>query len=1066
MASKKEGKEGKEEKEGPECCSICSEHYTPMLRKKITCKFCLNKTCCKCIEQYLLGKHEDAHCLHCRVNYTDAMLKEICTKTYLQQRYFKHRQEVLINRERASLPGLQVVAMEERKRRERRERITVLAKEITAIKLQRDHLYLEHHALSLEYRTLKKEKEDVGDLLQRIAALDDQVREHTQQIYERRERMYQIHMEGRHKEEEKEDEKRKFIRRCMRTGCQGFLSTAWKCGICEWYSCSKCFMARGVTHDAEHECKKEDVETAELIKKDCKPCPNCGEFIEKSSGCFAADTAILLWNGSSKMSQDITVGDELVGDDGEKRTVLSTVSGEDTMYEVAQNNGMTYVVNSKHTLVLKCTGEKNIHWYETIQAWKIRWFDRQELYLKTKGFSIIEYNTKEEALRRAEEFKKTLTFPEEIEITIEEYMKLTDTQKKSLVGYKSSEINWAKQEVPLDPYMMGLYIGDGINTGTAFAINAPEDPEILEYILQWAEGHGCEVVHDEIYRFRLRRRDNKINTQYAIGHGATSDTCNGCQLKKSGFCDRPNIPYTNTYTMARKNPLCEILTAYDMVGKKKKIPMEYMVNDRETRLQLLAGIIDTDGHVAKMNDGKRISITSSNKDLAEQYVLLSQSLGFITSIIAIPKKGVSFSVGGEKKDYDDHYAVNISGNISKIPTRIARKKCVDSHPNKDMLRTSISVKNIGSGSYYGWSIDKNKRFILLDQSTVHNCSQMFCITCKTPWDWGTGKVVTSGPLHNPHYYEWMQRNGQTMARNPADVPCGGYPNAWELRRMPRRIKESVSHLFYEFHRLCQELQDVSTRNYRSHIDNTTVHDIHTRFLLGDFDEKHWGQLMAVNEKKRKRDQEIQDIFAAFRMVAVEFINRIHLYHTPQYASFTDLPVHEAENMLLHLNIEIQELITMINTALKGVSQSYSYAVPYINRSLNRDAVLYNMATMNFVEKKKRGAASDASAASAASDANDVNDVNDVNNANNVNEVMHTTSVSHAADATTIHRDVAINERLADAYDAKSLGATYRAYPADSDEEIDDPVVGHADNVYEFASQNTDLQRAIIASLTH
>jgi hypothetical protein len=301
-----------------------------------------------------------------------------------------------------------------------------------------------------------------------------------------------------------------------------------------------------------------------------------------------------------------------------------------------------------------------------------------------------------------------------------------------------------------------------------------------------------------------------------------------------------------------------------------------------------------------------------------------------------------------------------------------------------------------------------------------------------------------------------------MARNPADVPCGGYPNAWELRRMPRRIKESVSHLFYEFHRLCQELQDVSTRNYRSHIDNTTVHDIHTRFLLGDFDEKHWGQLMAVNEKKRKRDQEIQDIFAAFRMVAVEFINRIHLYHTPQYPSFTDVPVHEAENMLLNLNIEIQELITMINTALKGVSQSYSYAVPYINRTLNREAVLYNMATMNFVEKKKRGAANtscaanDACAANDENDANEINEMSDANDMNHVNEVMHTTSVSHAADANTIHHDIANNERHADAYDAKSLGATYRAYPADSDEEI-------ADNV--FASQNTDLQRAIIASLT-
>lgn len=1052
-------KELKEAKEEPECCSICSEHYTPILRKKVTCKFCHADTCCKCIEQYLLGKHEDAHCLHCRVNYTDTMLKEICTKTYLQQRYFKHRQDVLINRERASLPGLQAVAMEERKRRERTARIAVLQKEAGAIKDLRDQLYIEHNTLYMEYRNMRKEKEnkgtekadnkldnethknEIGELLKRITAVDDQLREYTQQIYEKREAMYKVHMEGRQQddEKEKEEEKRKFIRRCMRAGCQGFLSTAWKCGICEWYSCSKCFMARGETHDAAHECKKEDVETAELIKKDCKPCPNCGEFIEKSSGCFAADTPILLWNGGVKMSQEIAIGDELVGDDGEKRTVLSTVSGEDTMYEVKQTSGMTYVVNSKHTLVLKYNSEKHISWSESSKIYKLTWFDREKLIVTSRTFSTSDDITKEQAYVHAKDFADALHSPEEIEITMDKYMKLKNTAKKCLSGYKSAGINWPKQEVPLDPYLMGVYIGDGINTGTAFAINAPEDPEILEYILQWAEEHGCEVVHDDIYRFRLRRRDNKINTQHAIGHGATSDTCKGCKVKKSGFCDRPNVPYNhNEYVLARKNPLCEILTAYDMVGKKKKIPMEYLVNDRETRLQLLAGIIDTDGHLAKMNEGRRIAITSSNKDLAEQYASLSRSLGFATTIRAHSKKGISFSVGGEKKDYDDHYIVNISGTISQIPTRIARKKCVDA--TYDRLSTSISVKEIGPGSYYGWAVDGNKRFILLDQSTVHNCQQMFCITCKTPWDWGTGKIVTSGPIHNPHYYEWMKRNGENMTRNPADVPCGGYPNAWELRRMPRRMRDSVAHVFYEFHRLCHELQDISTRNYRSHIDNTTVHGIHTRFLLGDFDEKHWGQMLAVNEKKRKRDQEIQEIFAAFRMVAVELINRVHLYHNPQYGSFTELPVLEAETLLLNLGVEIQELIDMINTALKGVSKSYSYAVPYINCTKHHDVVNYHMATMNFVEKKKRG----------TSKGEDLHNVGDAASA--VSAISAITANANALEEDDpIHEydeetNAVANRAVAAGTSAAMNAVVNKLQPIDSDEEMD------------------DLQRAILASL--
>jgi hypothetical protein len=95
------------------------------------------------------------------------------------------------------------------------------------------------------------------------------------------------------------------------------------------------------------------VETAKLLAKDTKPCPKCHSNIFKISGCFAENMPILLWDGTIKMSQNICIGDVLVGDDGEKRVVEDLVSGMDEMYEIKQNNGMTYIVNSKHTMVLK-----------------------------------------------------------------------------------------------------------------------------------------------------------------------------------------------------------------------------------------------------------------------------------------------------------------------------------------------------------------------------------------------------------------------------------------------------------------------------------------------------------------------------------------------------------------------------------------------------------------------------------------------------------------------------------------------------------------------------------------
>jgi hypothetical protein len=76
-------------------------------------------------------------------------------------------------------------------------------------------------------------------------------------------------------------EKRKFIRKCPVTDCRGFLSSQWKCEVCENKICHEC---NEIKND-EHTCLPENVETMKLLKKDTKPCPKCGTMIFKISGC-------------------------------------------------------------------------------------------------------------------------------------------------------------------------------------------------------------------------------------------------------------------------------------------------------------------------------------------------------------------------------------------------------------------------------------------------------------------------------------------------------------------------------------------------------------------------------------------------------------------------------------------------------------------------------------------------------------------------------------------------------------------------------------------------------------
>ena len=80
-------------------------------------------------------------------------------------------------------------------------------------------------------------------------------------------------------------DKREFIMKCPDEGCRGFLSTAYKCGTCDKFTCAQCLEVIGADKDAAHTCNKDTVESAKAIKSETRPCPKCGTRIFKVDGC-------------------------------------------------------------------------------------------------------------------------------------------------------------------------------------------------------------------------------------------------------------------------------------------------------------------------------------------------------------------------------------------------------------------------------------------------------------------------------------------------------------------------------------------------------------------------------------------------------------------------------------------------------------------------------------------------------------------------------------------------------------------------------------------------------------
>jgi hypothetical protein len=80
-------------------------------------------------------------------------------------------------------------------------------------------------------------------------------------------------------------QRREFVRECPDENCRGFLSTAWKCGLCEKWTCPDCHVVKGYERDVDHICNPDLVATAQLLSRDTKPCPKCRTGIFKIDGC-------------------------------------------------------------------------------------------------------------------------------------------------------------------------------------------------------------------------------------------------------------------------------------------------------------------------------------------------------------------------------------------------------------------------------------------------------------------------------------------------------------------------------------------------------------------------------------------------------------------------------------------------------------------------------------------------------------------------------------------------------------------------------------------------------------
>lgn len=190
---------------------------------------------------------QDAHCLFCYNVFSDTVLRDTFNKTWVHGEYKKHRENILLQREKQLLPDTQPMVRNFKDAVERRQRIEENTRRLGE---------------------LRKQCEDL-----RAAIWRDQ---HTVDRHERN----GYRDLGHHQSGSAEEQKKRVIFGCPVADCRGFVEDGL-CGTCQSHICMQC----GVEKDDHHACNPDTKKGFQYVLRNSKRCPKCFTNISRVDGC-------------------------------------------------------------------------------------------------------------------------------------------------------------------------------------------------------------------------------------------------------------------------------------------------------------------------------------------------------------------------------------------------------------------------------------------------------------------------------------------------------------------------------------------------------------------------------------------------------------------------------------------------------------------------------------------------------------------------------------------------------------------------------------------------------------
>jgi len=200
---------------------------------------------------------------------------------------------------------------------------------------------------------------------------------------------------------------------------------------------------------------------------------------------------------------------------------------------------------------------------------------------------------------------------------------------------------------------------------------------------------------------------------------------------------------------------------------------------------------------------------------------------------------------------------------------------------------------------------------------IDGCDQMWCTQCHTAFSWLQKRIVT-GPLHNPHYFEFLRNQraqGPQQQRNPQDVLCGRELDMWVMRdfiyslRANVFVQDPMEMQYGKWLRFVMHVREVELARFRTDLvqDNQTLR---IKYLLNRITEKEFKSLLHKEWKATAKKREIYDILFMFVQASTEIFFRVR---TEQSVAALQSGLNEVEALIAYVNECFQNVAALFDS---------------------------------------------------------------------------------------------------------------------------------------------------------